>query len=112
MEKTPPNFPASAALHGGLFCDRTLREFGERHISDPDKGTRFEGTVNRLPRPGDGILRPQKTIPTTSELAATEESAAVALSGQTEEERAAKRWWAALPAKRKREVMTLYRLVA
>lgn len=98
--------PASAALHGGLFYDRTLAQFEERRRYDPDKGTPHEGTVVQIPAPGEGLLARPKKLRGRSDLLPTTETPTSAMYAQEEAERSATRWWKNLSPKRKKELLT------
>ena len=108
MENTQRRFPATEALHGGEYLDKTLAQFEERIPADPDYSTKFEGTIYRLPAESDGMLEPQKRINTTSRAPATSEPKAVSLAPQSKLARAAKLWWKSLPVRVKREYGTRY----
>ena len=91
-----PDHPATAAIQFGLYRDRTLAQFEERIVLDPDHGTPHEGTVNDLP-PTDGRLWEAQMEGLIAETRGREttESRVVALAAQTERQRRAKRVLAA-----------------
>jgi hypothetical protein len=110
MDKRTQQFPASDALHGGRYLDRTLLQFEERKLWDPDKGTKHEGTVHELPPLDDAAAWPTKRI-STNHLAATDESAAVAFSGQSNAKRRTLKWLRALPPKKQRQLAEAFPLI-
>ena len=105
MDNSDSRFPASAALHGRLFRDRTLAEFEERRLCDPDHGTAYAGTVDELPPPGDGFLEAQIELRERDRFPATEEPVPVALAEQNAKARASRRWLRNLSPKRRRELI-------
>lgn len=108
MENRRHRFPATESLHSGQYLDQTLAVFEERIPADPDRHTKFEGTVHRLPDQSDGLLTPQKRVNASTRSETTSEPRKVALDTQSKLAKAARRWWSSLPPKEKARMAKSY----